>query len=133
MPSLPSQIKILPFENEFTFIILVNNTMDEQAYRTMLSNTFMDTWLLIDRIIATAKSEIKYESFTKENIESLIDLLYNRINRIVAKFEQLLFNYNCIYGKQLKVPIEIFGYDEKLDALLSCNVISNNLDMEAVD
>uniref|UniRef100_A0A6C0B3H0 Uncharacterized protein n=1 Tax=viral metagenome TaxID=1070528 RepID=A0A6C0B3H0_9ZZZZ len=107
--------------------------MAEQAYRTLLSNTFLDSCSLIDRIITKAESEIKNQSFSKENRELLVDLLYNRINRIVTKFEQLLFNYNCIYGKHLKVPTETFGYDEKLEALLSSDVISNNLDMEAVD
>ena len=121
------------FENELTSIILVNNTMAEEAYRTLLSESFLDSCSLIDKIIAKAESEANRHSFNKEHRELLVDLLYNRINRIVTRFEQLLSNFNYIYGKKLDVPIETFGYDEKLESLLSQNNTSNNLDMDAVD
>jgi hypothetical protein len=107
--------------------------MAEQAYRRVLSTTFLDSCSLIDRIITNAESEVKQQSFNKENRELLVDLLYNRINRVVTKFERLLLNYNHTYGKNLNVPIEIFGYDERLELLLSDDIISNNLDMEAID
>ena len=121
------------FENKLTSIILVNNTMAEQAYRNVLSKTFLDSCSLIDKIIAKAESDASHYSFTKEQREFLIDLLYNRINQIVTKFEQLLFNFNHIYTKNLRVPIEKFGYDEKLEFLLQPINTSNNLDMNAVD
>ena len=107
--------------------------MAEQAYRNVLSKTFLDSCLLIDKLIAKAESEANYHSFTKEQREMLVDLLYDRINQIVTKFEQLLFNFNHIYTKRLSVPIEKFGYDEKLEFLLQPNNITNNLDMDAVD
>ena len=107
--------------------------MAEQAYRRVLSTTFLDSCSLIDRIIANAESEVKQQSFNKENRELLVDLLYNRINRVVTKFERLLLNYNHTYNRTLNVPIEIFGYDERLQLLLSDDIISNNLDMEAID
>jgi hypothetical protein len=107
--------------------------MDEQAYRIMLSETFLHSCSLIDKIIIKAETEANTNSFTEEQRELLVDLLYNRINRIVMKFEQLLFNFNCIYGKKLSVPIEKFGYDEKLESILRPDKTSNNLDMNAVD
>lgn len=107
--------------------------MAEQAYRTMLSETFLDSCSLIDKIITKAESEANQYSFTKEQRELLVDLLYNRINRIVTKFEQLLFNFNYIYSKKLSVPIEKFGYDEKLEFLLQPDNTIHNLDMNAVD
>lgn len=107
--------------------------MAEQAYRIMLSETFLHSCSLIDKIIAKAELEANYNSFTKEQRELLVDLLYNRINQIVTKFEQLLFNFNYIYTKRLSVPIEKFGYDEKLEFLLYPDNTTNNLDMNAVD
>ncbi len=107
--------------------------MAEQAYRNVLSKTFLDSCSSIDKIIAKAESEANYHSFTKEQREILVDLLYNRINQIVTRFEQLLFNFNHIYTKRLRVPIEKFGYDEKLEFLLQPINTSNNLDMNAID
>lgn len=107
--------------------------MAEQAYRTMLSETFLHSCSLIDKIITKAETEASLYSFTEEQRELLVDLLYNRINQIVTKFEQLLFNFNYIYTKRLSVPIEKFGYDEKLEFLLYPDNTTNNLDMNAVD
>jgi hypothetical protein len=121
------------FENKLTSIILVNNTMAEQAYRIMLSETFLHSCSSIDKIIAKAESEATLYSFNKEQRELLVDLLYNRINQIVTRFEQLLLNFNYIYTKKLSVPIEKFGYDEKLEAILRPDNTINNLDMNAVD
>jgi hypothetical protein len=121
------------FENKLTSIILVNNTMAEQSYRNVLSKTFLDSCLLIDKLIAKAESEANYHSFNKEQRELLVDLLYNRINQIVTRFEQLLLNFNYIYTKKLSVPIEKFGYDEKLESILRPDNTTNNLDMYAVD
>lgn len=107
--------------------------MAEQAYRIMLSETFLHSCSSIDKIIAKAESEATLYSFNKEQRELLVDLLYNRINQIVTRFEQLLLNFNYIYTKKLSVPIEKFGYDEKLEAILRPDNTINNLDMNAVD
>ena len=107
--------------------------MAEQSYRNVLSKTFLDSCLLIDKLIAKAESEANYHSFNKEQRELLVDLLYNRINQIVTRFEQLLLNFNYIYTKKLSVPIEKFGYDEKLESILRPDNTTNNLDMYAVD
>ena len=73
-------------------------------------------------------------TYDKEKKEIIVDLVYNRINRIVTKFEELLFQFNVLYKKRIIISLDSFGYNEKLDYLLTLEETKEqNLDMDSID
>lgn len=108
--------------------------MSEKMFRSQLSDYYLKTCDVIDKIIDEAKKDIIRENYNKEKKQLIVDLVYNRINRLVTKFEELLFEFNILYKKRIIISLDSFGHNEKLDYLLSLEETKEqNLDMDSID
>jgi hypothetical protein len=108
--------------------------MSEKMFRSHLADYYLKTCDVIDKIIDEAKKDIIIEKYDKEKKQLIVDLVYNRINRLVTKFEELLFQFNRLYKKRIIISLDSFGYNEKLDYLLSLEETKEeNLDMDSID
>ena len=111
-----------------------NPYVSEKTFRLQLSSFYLQTCYIIDKILDEAEKHIIEANYEKEKKEIIVDLAYNRINSIVTKFEELLFRFNVIHKKRLIVSLNSFGYNEKLDSLLSLEEIEQqNIDMNSID
>ncbi len=108
--------------------------ISEKMFRSQLADYYLKTCDTIDKILDEAKNDIIREKYEKEKKKIIVDLVYNRINRLVTKFEELLFQFNILYKKRIIISLDSFGYNEKLDYLLSLEEIKEeNLDMDSID
>lgn len=111
-----------------------NPYVSEKMFRSQLASYYLKTCDVIDKILDEAKNDIIRENYDKEKKEIIVDLVYNRINRIVTKFEELLFQFNVLYKKRIIISLDSFGYNEKLDYLLTLEETKEqNLDMDSID
>ena len=108
--------------------------MSEKMFRSQLSDYYLKTCDVIDKIIDEAKKDIIRENYNKEKKQLIVDLVYNRINRLVTKFEELLLQFNILYKKRIIISLDSFGHNEKLDYLLNLEETKEeNLDMDSID
>ena len=108
--------------------------MSEKMSRSQLSDYYLQTCDIIDKILDEAKKDIIKEKYDKEKKKLIVDLVYNRINRLITKFEELLIKFNTIYKKRIIISLDSFGYTEKLDYLLSLEETKEqNIDMDSID
>jgi len=111
-----------------------NPYVSEKTFRLQLSDFYLRTCHIIDKILDEAEKHIIEAKYEKEKKEIIVDLAYNRINRLVTKFEELLFQFNIIHRKRIIVSLDSFGYNEKLDFLLSLEETKEqNIDMNSID
>jgi len=111
-----------------------NPYVSERTFRIQLSSFYLQVCDIVDKILDEAEKHIIEANYEKEKKEIIVDLAYNRINSIVTKFEELLFRFNIIHKKRLVVSLDSFGYNEKLDSLLSLEQIEqHNIDMNSID
>lgn len=111
-----------------------NPYVSEKMFRSQLSSFYLQTCDIIDKILDEAEKHIIEANYEKEKKEIIVDLAYNRINRLVIKFEELLFRFNIIHKKRIIISLDSFGYNEKLDCLLSLEEIEEqNIDMDSID
>mgnify|MGYP000603314700 CR=1 FL=1 len=134
----------MDFRTLFTVLLLMllltkkgfvrNPYVSEKMFRSQLASYYLKTCDVIDKILDEAKNDIIRENYDKEKKEIIVDLVYNRINRIVTKFEELLFQFNVLYKKRIIISLDSFGYNEKLDYLLTLEETKEqNLDMDSID
>jgi len=111
-----------------------NPYVSEKMFRSQLSSFYLQTCDIIDKILDEAEKHIIEANYEKEKKEIIVDLAYNRINRLVIKFEELLFRFNIIHKKRIIISLDSFGYNEKLDCLLNLEEIEEqNIDMDSID
>ena len=120
-------------ENPTGLLHLYNMTEIETTERKILSKMFTDTCTVIGKLLDQAEKDIIEADFDKEKKELIVDLVYNRINRIIFRFETKIFEFNCIFGKKLSCSVESFGHDEILDILLSLTGKAQSIDVDSVD
>ncbi len=134
----------MDFRTLFTVLLLMliltkkgfvrNPYVSEKMYRGQLADYYLKTCDVIDKILDEAKNDIIREQYDKEKKKIIVDLVYNRINSIVTKFEELLFKFNILYKKRIIISLDSFGYNEKLDYLLALEeTTEQNLDMDSID
>jgi len=134
----------MDFRTLFTVLLLMliltkkgfvrNPYVSEKMSRSQLADYYLQTCDVIDKILDEAKNDIIREKYDKEKKKIIVDLVYNRINRIVTKFEELLIKFNTIYKKRIIISLDSFGYNEKLDYLLALEeTTEQNLDMDSID
>lgn len=134
----------MDFRTLFTVLLLMliltkkgfvrNPYVSEKMYRGQLADYYLKTCDVIDKILDEAKNDIIREKYDKEKKKIIVDLVYNRINSIVTKFEELLFKFNILYKKRIIISLDSFGYNEKLDYLLALEeTTEQKLDMDSID
>jgi hypothetical protein len=133
----------MDFKILFTILLLMlltptgfvrNPYVSEKTFRIQLSNFYLETCYIVDKILDEAEKHIIEAGYEKEKKEIIVDLAYNRINSLVTKFEELLFRFNIIHNKRLIISLDSFGYNEKLDFLLSLEDLKEeSIDMNSID
>jgi hypothetical protein len=89
---------------------------------------------MIDDIFEQAQTDIIKAKYEDESKEFIIEIIEIRINNLVSKFEDLIFQFNHKYKQNLEVPFEIFSYKDKLEYLLKLQPITtSNINMDNVD
>ena len=89
---------------------------------------------MIDDIFEQAQTDIIKAQYEDESKEFIIEIIEIRINNLVSRFEDLIFQFNHKYKQNLEVPFEIFSYKYKLEYLLKLEPITTSeIDVNAVD
>lgn len=89
---------------------------------------------MIDAIFEQAETDIIKAKYEDESKEFIIEIIETRINNLLSKFEDLIFQFNHKYKQNLEVPFEIFSYKDKLEYLLKLEPITtSNINMDNVD
>jgi hypothetical protein len=89
---------------------------------------------MIDDIFEQAQTDIIKAKYEDESKEFIIEIIEIRINNLVSKFEDLIFQFNHKYKQDLEVPFEIFSYKDKLEYLLKLQpTTTSEIDVNAVD
>jgi hypothetical protein len=106
----------------------------EDMCRNYISKMFISTCSMIDDIFKQAQIDIIKAKYEDESKEFIIEIIEIRINNLVSKFEDLIFQFNHKYKQNLEVPFEIFSYKDKLDYLLKLQpTTTTNINMDTVD
>ena len=115
---------------------LRNPYLSESSYREQLSDSYLMTCQGIDLLLEQGEKSIIAVNYDESEKGKIIDSIYTTINQIVTRFERLLFQYNILFRKNIRVPLDSFGYDDALDLLSSLKSNSNenhHLNLESVD
>lgn len=115
---------------------LRNPYLSESSYREQLSDSYLMTCQGIDLLLEQGEKSIIAVNYDESEKGKIIDSIYTTINDIVTRFERLLFQYNALFRKNIRVPLDSFGYDDALDLLSSLKSNSNenhHLNLESVD
>ena len=93
----------------------------------------MSTCSMIDDIFEQSQKDIIKSNYEQETKEFIIEIIEIRINKLISKFEDLLFQFNHKFKQNLEIPFEIFGHIDKLDSLLSLDSKLSNINMDCID
>jgi len=129
---------------DFFFFIQKNNLrmslnfirspyVTEDMCRDYISKMFMSTCSMIDDIFEQSQKDIIKSDYEKETKEFIIENIEIRVNKLISKFEDLLFQFNHKFKQNLEIPFEIFGHIDKLDSLLSLDSKLSNINMDCID
>lgn len=105
----------------------------EDMCRIYISKMFISTCSMIDDIFEQAEKDIIKSKYEQESKEFTIEIIEIRVNNLISKFEDLLFQFNHKFKQNLEVPFEIFGHIDKLDSLLTLDNKVSNIDMNCID
>jgi len=106
----------------------------EDRCRNYISKMFISTCSMIDDIFEQAEKDIIKSNYEKETKEFIIEIIEKRINNLLSKFEDIIFQFNHKYKQNLEVPFETFSYKDKLEYLLKLEpTTTSNINMDNVD
>lgn len=106
----------------------------EDMCRNYISKMFISTCSMIDDIFEQAQIDIIKAKYEDESKEFTIEIIEIRVNNLISKFEDLIFQFNHKYKQNLEVPFEIFSYKDKLEYLLKLEpTTTSNINMDNVD
>lgn len=89
---------------------------------------------MIDDIFEQAEKDIIKSKYEDESKDFTIEIIEIRVNNLISKFEDLIFQFNHKYKQNLEVPFEIFSYKDKLEYLLKLEpTTTSNINMDNVD
>jgi hypothetical protein len=113
---------------------ITSPNITEDRCRNYISKMFINTSSMIDAIFEQAQTDIIKAKFKKESKDIIIDLIEIKINNLLSKFEDIIFQFNHKYKQNLEVPFETFSYKDKLEYLLKLEpIITSNINMDAID
>jgi len=113
---------------------ITSPNVTEDRCRNYISKMFISTSSMIDAIFEQAQTDIIKAKFKKESKDIIIDLIEIKINNLLSKFEDIIFQFNYKYKQNLEVPFEIFSYKDKLEHLLKLQpTTTSNINMDNVD
>jgi hypothetical protein len=116
-----------------TLNFITSPHVTEDRCRNYISKMFTSTCSIIDDIFEQAEKDIIKSNYEKEIKEFIIENIEIRVNKLLSKFEDLLFQFNYKYKQNLEVPLETFGHIDKLDSLLKLDDKVSEINMDCID
>lgn len=116
-----------------SFNFIQSRYVTQKMCRIYISKMFTSTCLMIDSILEEATKNIIKSKYEEESKEFTIEIIELRINRLISKFEDLLFQFNYKFKQNLEVPFEIFGHIDKINDLLNLDNKVSNINMDSID
>jgi hypothetical protein len=106
----------------------------EKSSRIYISKMFTTIYSVIDKIFKEAETDIIKAKYEDESKEIIIEKIELRINNLLSKFEDLLFQFNYKFKQTIDVPLELFSYQDKIEYLSKLQPTSaSEIDVNAVD
>lgn len=116
-----------------SFNFIQSRYVTEDMHRNYISKMFISTCSMIDDIFEQAEKDIIKSKYEQETKEFTIEIIEKRINILISKFEDLIFQFNRKYKQDLEVPPETFGHEDKIATLLISGGKQSNIDMDSID